>query len=279
MIKFGLIGYPLGHSISDVIHKAGLKSLDIDASYEILETPPDLLVDRIKWLKANNFSGFNVTIPHKLPVSIFVNSIDKYADLSRAVNTVKIEPDKSMKGYNTDVSGFRRAIPSDINLLGAKVGILGTGGAAHAAAIAFTEMNVKEIVFFTRNIPNSIDMMNYMRRKFPNIIFNVYQIEFIKDLEDYDMIVNTTPIGMQGRSADMTPLDIAALQTMNKDAVVYDVIYNPRKTVLLKNAEKLGLRTINGLDMLVYQAASAQELWLGRKPDINAMKIAALEAL
>jgi len=279
MIKFGLIGYPLGHSISDVIHKAGLKSLDIDASYEILETPPDLLVDRIKWLKANNFSGFNVTIPHKLPVSIFVNSIDKYADLSRAVNTVKIEPDKSMKGYNTDVSGFRRAIPSDINLLGAKVGILGTGGAAHAAAIAFTEMNVKEIVFFTRNIPNSIDMMNYMRRKFPNIIFNVYQIEFIKDLEDYDMIVNTTPIGMQGRSADMTPLDIAALQTINKDAVVYDVIYNPRKTVLLKNAEKLGLRTINGLDMLVYQAASAQELWLGRKPDINAMKIAALEAL
>jgi len=279
MIKFGLIGYPLGHSISDVIHKAGLKSLDIDASYEILETPPDLLVDRIKWLKANNFSGFNVTIPHKLPVSIFVNSIDKYADLSRAVNTVKIEPDKSMKGYNTDVSGFRRAIPSNINLSGAKVGILGTGGAAHAAAIAFIEMNVKEIVFFTRNIPNSIDMMNYMRRKFPNIIFNVYQIEFIKDLEDYDMIVNTTPIGMQGRSADMTPLDIAALQTINKDAVVYDVIYNPRKTVLLKNAEKLGLRTINGLDMLVYQAASAQELWLGRKPDINAMKIAALEAL
>lgn len=279
MNKFALIGFPLGHSISGIIHKAGFKSLGIDASYELLETPPDTLIDRIKFLKANDYNGFNVTIPLKLPVSLFVNSVDKYADFARAVNTVKIDKDKSLNAYNTDVLGFRRAIPSDVVLTGKKVGILGTGGAAHAAAAALAEMNVKEIDFFTRNIPNSLDFTAYVRRKLPDILFNVYQIEHIRDLSGYAMLVNTTPIGMLGHSADLMPVGAYVLQTMDKDAVVYDVIYNPRRTLLLKAAEKEGLRTTNGLDMLIWQAAAAQEIWLGKRPDANAMKMAALDSL
>lgn len=277
--KFALIGYPLGHSLSPVIHQAGFKSLGINATYELLETPPDDLVDRIKFLKANNYTGFNVTIPLKLPISLFVNEVDKYADLARAVNTVKIEADKTLKAYNTDVTGFRRAIPSDINLNGKKVAILGTGGAAHAACVALTECGVSEIAFFTRNIPNSIDLMNYVRRQFPAITFNVYQIENIRHLGEYAMLVNTTPIGMLGKAGDMMPVEQSALQTLSNDAVVYDVIYNPKKTVLIKSAEKLNLRTITGLDMLIYQAVAAQEIWFGRTPDWKDMKIAALEAL
>lgn len=279
--KFALIGYPLGHSLSKVIHEAGFKSLGIEATYDILETPPDSLVDRIKWLKTNGYKGFNVTIPLKLPITLFVNEVDNYADLARAVNTVSIQADKFLKAYNTDVIGFKRAIPSDINLKSARVAILGTGGAAHAACIALTECGVKEIAFFTRNIPNSIDLMNYVRRKFPSVEFNVYQIENIRDLGEYSMLVNTTPIGMLGKAGDMMPVEMKALQTLNKNAVVYDVIYNPKKTVLIKSAEKLGLRTITGLDMLIYQAAAAQEIWFGGmyKPDFKDMKIAALEAL
>lgn len=276
--KFALIGYPLGHSLSKVIHEAGLKSLGLEGSYDILETPPDELVDRIKYLKANGYKGFNVTIPLKLPVSLFVNEIDNYADLSRAVNTVYVEPDKTLKAYNTDVIGFQRAIPSDINLSNKRIAVLGTGGAAHAACVALSELKVKEIAFFTRNIPNSIDLMNYFRRKFPNIEFNVYQIENIRSLEDYSMLVNATPIGMLGKAGDMSPVEISALQTLKEDAVVYDIIYNPRKTVLIKMAEKLNLRTITGLDMLIYQAVAAQEKWLGKTPDFKDMKIAALEA-
>lgn len=278
--KFALIGYPLGHSLSKVIHEAGFKSLGIDATYEILETPPDELVDRIKYLKANGYKGFNVTIPLKLPISLFVNEVDNYADLARAVNTVYIEADKTLKAYNTDVIGFKRAIPSDINLSGKKVAILGTGGAAHAACVALTECGVKEIAFFTRNIPNSIELMNYVRRKFPSIDFNVYQIENIRSLEEYSMLVNTTPIGMLGRAGDMSPVEPYALQTLKKDAVVYDVIYNPKKTILIKEAQKLGLRTITGLDMLIFQAVAAQKLWFnGLEPDWKDMKIAALENL
>ncbi len=277
--KFGLIGYPLGHSLSKVIHEAGFRSLGINATYDILETPPDNLVDRIKWLKTNGYKGFNVTIPLKLPVSLFVNEVDNYADLARAVNTVYIDADKSLKAYNTDVTGFKMAIPSDIDLRGKKAGILGTGGAAHAACVALTECGVEEIAFFTRNIPNSIELMNYVRRKFPSINFNVYQIENIRNLVEYSMLVNTTPIGMLGKAGDMMPVDSRALETLSRDAVVYDVIYNPKKTVLIKAAEKLGLRTITGLDMLIYQAVAAQKLWFKQTPDWKDMKIAALEAL
>ena len=277
--KFGLIGYPLGHSLSKVIHEAGFKSLGINATYDILETPPDDLVDRIKWLKGNGYKGFNVTIPLKLPISLFVNEVDNYADLARAVNTVYVEADKSLKAYNTDVIGFRRAIPKDIDLRGKKVAILGTGGAAHAACIALTECGVQEIAFFTRNIPNSIDLMNYVRRKFPSINFNVYQIENIRNLGEYSMLVNTTPIGMLGKAGDMMPVETYALESLNRDAVVYDVIYNPKKTVLIRAAEKLNLRTITGLDMFIYQAVAAQEIWFGNTPDFKDMKIAALEAL
>lgn len=278
--KFALIGYPLGHSLSKVIHEAGFKSLGIEGSYDILETPPDTLVDRIKWLKTNGYKGFNVTIPLKLPVSLFVNEVDSYADLARAVNTIYIDEEKILKAYNTDVIGFKRAIPADVNLNGKSAAILGTGGAAHAACIALTECKVKEIAFFTRNIPNSIELMNYVRRKFPSVTFNVYQIENIRNLSEYAILVNTTPIGMLGKAGDMSPVEIDALKTLKNDAIVYDVIYNPKKTVLIKNAEKLGLRTITGLDMLIFQAVAAQKIWFnGLEPDWKDMKIAALENL
>ncbi|PWL76752.1 shikimate dehydrogenase [Candidatus Gastranaerophilales bacterium] len=279
MQKFGLIGYPLGHSISAFIHRAGFESLGIKASYELLETNPEDLVDRVKFFKHEHYAGFNVTIPLKLPISLFVQEVDKYADIAGAVNTVKINSDKTFKGFNTDASGFRKAIPKDIDLKGANVALLGTGGASRAAVLALSECGVAEIGVYTRNIPNAMDYMAYMRRKFPAITFTAYQIDQVRDLSRYQMLVNTTPIGMQGRSADMTPVEEPVLKTMQDGATVYDVIYNPKKTILLKTAEKLGFRTINGLDMLIYQAISAQEIWFGRTPDFNAMKIAALENL
>lgn len=279
MKKFGLIGYPLGHSLSAVIHKAGFKSLGIEANYEILKTPPDELVDRVKYFKRNDYEGFNVTIPLKLPISLFVQEVDKYADIAGAVNTVKINSDKTFKGYNTDAMGFKKAIPQNLDFSGANVALLGTGGASRAAVLALSELGVKYIGVYTRNIPNAMDYMAYMRRKFPQIEFESHQIDLVRDLSKYQLLVNTTPIGMLGRSADMTPIEENVLRTMPANSTVYDVIYNPKKTILLKLAEKLGYNTINGLDMLVYQAVAAQEIWFGQTPDFNTMKIAALENL
>lgn len=277
--KYCLIGYPLGHSLSTYIHNAGFKSLGIDATYDILETPPDTLVERVKYLKNNGFAGFNVTIPLKLPITLFLDKIDPSADIVGAVNTVVINPDKTLVGYNTDVIGFRNAIPSDIILAGKTAGVLGTGGAARAAITVLAQNQVKVIKIYTRNIPNSLELLNFLRAKFPMIEFQAFQIERIRDLSDVQILVNTTPIGMQGRSADMTPVEENELRTMPEGAVIYDVIYNPKKTVLIKLAQKNGYRTINGVDMFIHQAAAAEQIWTGKVPDFKDMKIAALENL
>lgn len=277
--KFAVIGFPLGHSLSSVIHTVGFKSMGLDAIYETLETDPEDLVSRIKMLKNGNYKGFNVTIPLKLPIAMFIDEVDKSADIAGAINTVVINPDRTMKGYNTDVMGFKKAIPSEFKLFGKVAGILGTGGASRAATIALAQAGVKEIRYYTRNIPNCLDLLNYMRRIFPQVQFDAYQIEFIRDLSMVDILVNTTPIGMLGRSADMTPVEKPQLMTLPQGALVYDVIYNPRKTVFLKLAESLGYKTVNGLDMFIGQAVAAEEIWTGRIPNVDSMKIALLEAL
>ncbi len=278
--KFALIGYPLGHSLSEYIHNAGFKSLGINAKYDILETRPDQLVDRIKYLKTNGYSGFNVTIPLKLPVTMFLDEIDVSADVAHAVNTVKIDPDtKMLKGYNTDSAGFKNAIPNDITLCGKTAGILGTGGAARAAITALAQSQVKEFKLFTRNVANCIEFLEYLRKTFPAIEFNAYQIDRIRDLSDINILVNTTPIGMSGSSVGYTPVEESELITLPSDAVVYDVIYNPKKTNLIKLAQKHNYRTINGVDMFIHQAVEAERIWTGHIPDFKDMKIAALEEL
>ena len=279
MEKFGLIGYPLGHSMSEYIHKAGFESLGINATYELLETPPEELVDRIKFLRREGYSGFNITIPHKVPMALFVDNVDKYADITGAINTIKINSDMTFTGYNTDVLGFKAAIPKNINLSGKSAAILGTGGASRAAILGLSDLGIKTMDIYTRNIANSLDYMAYLRRQYPNIEFCALQIDRIKTLEKYDILVNTTPIGMQGRSADLTPIEKYMLNTLPQNAIVYDVIYNPKKTVLLKLSEELGHTIVNGADMLIYQAIAAQKIWLGKEPDFNAMKLALLENL
>lgn len=276
--KFALIGYPLGHSLSKYIHMAGFNSLGLNATYEIIETPPEELSDRIKYLRNNGYSGFNVTIPLKLPVTMFLDEVDASANIVNAINTVHIDPQTHfLKGYNTDATGFKNAIPKDISLYGKTAGVLGTGGAARAAICALATYHPKEIKIYTRNIANTIEFLGYLRKTYPQIEFNSYQIDRIRDLSDISFLVNATPIGMSGSAVGYTPIEENELQTLPQDAVVYDVIYNPKKTILIKLAQKHNYRTITGMDMLIYQAQEAQKIWLGHIPDFKDMKIAALE--
>ena len=279
MYKFGIIGYPLGHSLSAVIQKSAFESMNIDATYEVLETPPENLIDRIKFLKRNDFNGFNVTIPLKVPVSLFVNEIDDDANIAGCVNTVKITENKEFYGYNTDIYGFVSAIPKDVDLPGKCAAILGTGGASRAAAVGLIKKGIQEIDLYTRNIINSQNAINYLRNQFPAIKFEAKQIQNVRDISKYSIIVNATPIGMRGFAMDETPLELNVIKTAKPDTVVYDIVYNPIKTVLLQYAEKCGLRTVEGLDMLIYQAEKAINIWTGMSPDVKTMKIAALQAL
>ena len=279
MYKLGLIGYPLGHSISAAIQKAGFESIGESGTYEILETPPDLLIDRVKYLKVNDYNGFNVTIPLKVPISLFLDEIDETANIAGCANTVKIMPDRSFKGFNTDIYGFWAALPKGIDLNGKTAGIIGTGGASRAATVGLIQAGIKEINYYSRNIINSSQMINSMRDLFPEITFNSYQIQMIRDLSDLAILVNCTPVGMRGNSMDQSPVSKFDIEKMKKDSIVYDVIYNPTKTLLLQYEEECGLNTVNGLDMLIYQGAKALEILTGKQPDVQTMKIAALQAL
>ncbi|MBQ3641141.1 shikimate dehydrogenase [bacterium] len=281
MYKFGLIGYPLSHSMSKVIQEAALKSIDAEGSYDLLETEQEDLVTRLKYLRSNGFNGFNVTIPLKVPITLFLSGVDNVANVAGSANTIKVLEDSSMYGYNTDVYGFVEAIPKDFRkeLEGKEVAVLGNGGAARAVAVGLCILKVKKINFYARNIINASEMVERIRMSFPEVDMNCWQIESLKDLSAYKMLVNTTPIGMRGKAMGLSPIEEKVLKTMDKDSVVYDIVYNPLKTELIKYAKKNGIKTIQGLDMLIYQGAKAFEIWTGKKPDILKMKIAALEEM
>ena len=281
MYKFGLIGYPLSHSMSKIIHEAAFKSVNLEGSYEILETKQEDLVSRLKFLKANGYLGFNVTIPLKVPVTLFLSGVDNVANVAGSANTIKILPDLTMYGYNTDVYGFVEAIPEDFRneIAGKPVAVLGNGGAARAVGVGLSILKAGKIDFFARNIINASEMVSTLRANFKDVEMNCKQIENLKDLSEYKLLVNTTPIGMRSKAMGLSPIDEEIVKTMNKDGAVYDIVYNPLKTELIKLAKKHNIKTIQGLDMLIYQGAKAFEIWTGKKPDVLKMKLAALEEM
>ena len=278
--KLGIIGYPLGHSISSVIQQAGFKSLGLDAEYDVLETAAEDLVDRIKFLKANGYNGFNVTIPLKIPISFFMSEMDDYSNIAGCINTVKINGDRrELYGYNTDIYGFKTAIPQEYDLTNKNACILGTGGASRAAAVGLIERGITSIDFYTRNIINAQNAINYLRDKFPKINFTAHQIQNVLSLPTSALVVTATPIRMKGYAMDEMPLSESVISQLDKDTLIYDIVYNPLTTLFLQTAQKHGLQVVEGLDMLLYQAQKAINIWTGKTPDFNEMKIAALRSL
>lgn len=281
MYKFGLIGYPLSHSMSKVIHEAAFKSIGAEGSYELLETEPENLISRVKYLRTNGFQGFNVTIPLKVPIVFFLSGVDNVANIAGCANTIKVLNDGSLYGYNTDVYGFVEAIPEKFRkeINGADIAILGNGGAARAVGVGISILKAKKIDFYVRNIINAKDTIDAVRTHFPEVEVNCKLIESLKDLSSYKMLINTTPIGMRSKAMGISPVDEDVVKTMNKSSVIYDIVYNPLKTELINIAKRNGIQTIQGLDMLIYQGAKAFEIWTGKKPDVLRMKIAALEEM
>ena len=273
MFKLALIGYPVSHSLSSVMQKAALKAKGLEGDYLLLETPPDELEERVNYLKDNNFRGFNITIPHKLEIIKFLDNIDDSASKIGAVNTVVISNDKKLSGYNTDVYGFIHAIPQNIreNLYDKKVVIVGSGGAARAIAAGIAELKVKELNIITLEpeIKNAIEIKQLINRNYPQLTVNCSILDEKVNLSDFSLVVNATPVGMEGKFEGMSPLSEGSLDSLDKDAFVYDIVYKPKKTKLLELAEQRGLKTLSGLDMLVLQGARGFYLWTGMEPPVD----------
>ncbi|HID38830.1 MAG TPA: shikimate dehydrogenase [Calditrichaeota bacterium] len=260
MKKFAIIGYPLSHSASPYIHNAAFELYGIDAQYGKLEINPDRFDEEIQKIKKENWTGFNITIPHKQRIMSYLDSIDPVAQRIGAVNTIKVEAGGRWVGYNTDYQGFlkplepyRRQIRSCL--------LAGAGGAARAVAFALCDLpNIAHLSLLNRNPQKGLALKNELERH-RSIDYQTRELNDKTADKEYDLLVNATPLGM-GELKDQLPFD--PIRYAHRKTIVYDLIYNPQETLFLKQAQKDSLKTINGWPMLLGQAEAAFHIWTRR---------------
>lgn len=252
---YGLTGYPLGHSMSPVIHKALFELCGVDATYLMVETPPEELGNSFKET-LSGLRGFNVTIPHKIDIIKYLDELSPRAELFGAVNTVDVREDKII-GHNTDCAGFLSALQMADIELGGKVLLLGSGGVARM--IAFESILADaDLTIAVRE--SDIPAANEIKKEINDKLSKDCKIILLSEAKGgYDLVINGTPVGMYPHM-DACPV---AKEVITSSKAAFDVVYNPQETVFLKYAKEVGIKCSGGLSMLVWQAAVAQEIWNG----------------
>jgi len=274
-----LIGNPVAHSKSPAMHNAAFKELNLDYIYLPFRVKAESLDDAVKGLRALNIAGFNVTIPHKVAVMPLLDRLDPLAAKIGAVNMV-LNENGVLKGFNTDGPGFLAALKnSGIEPDGKKVVLLGAGGAARAIAFSLAEsgaylsiLNRREEYDWAVNLATSI-VIKCHKKDATALELNEKSLK--NELKDADILVNATPLGMTPDIED-TPV---ASEFLRDGLTVFDIVYNPVETRLIREAKAAGLKTISGLEMLVMQGALSFEMWTGKKAPIALMEKQALKAL
>lgn len=276
-----LIGYPLQHSVSPAFQQAALDHLGIDARYERWEMPEAELAAAVKRLRGESVLGANVTIPYKEKVMPLLDEVSDTAERIGAVNTV-VNRGGLLMGFNTDAEGFAASLleDADYRLRNRKVVLLGAGGVARAALFALLNEEVTSVSVCNRSADRARLLVRSFTRSAGRIPLAVVAWEDLADsvaLKDCDLLVNCTSMGMRGGGAEAeSPLSAPCIP---KEAMVFDLVYNPEETPLLREARRAGAETLGGLGVLVRQGAAAFELWTGRKAPLDIMMARAREAV
>jgi len=266
-----VIGHPISHSRSPLIHGTWLSAYDIDGSYQAIDVEPAQLSGLFERLRSGEFAGGNVTIPLKEPVFALCDSVDPLATTIGAVNTL-VAHDGAVHGFNTDYMGFLGNL--DQNAPGWSDGlehaiILGAGGASRAILVALRERGIKRIHLLNR----SREKADALAASLGDLVEAGALADFAALAPEAGLVVNTTSVGMHGSAFPDLPLD-----RLPKSALVTDIVYVPLETPLLKDARARGLRTVDGLGMLLHQAVPGFEAWFGVKPEVTAALRARIEA-
>ena len=264
---YAVIGDPIAQSLSPQLHNGLFEANGIDAIYFPVEVKSENLEKLVQGFRLMNFGGFNITKPHKLDIMKYLDELDPLAQKIGAVNTV-VYRDKKMIGYNTDGFGFIKSIEKK---LGKKVKeeltilILGCGGAVKSVAMALADWGIKKVIIANRTLSKADELIEQINENWPGKAqaISMEESELKKVLPNADLIVNGTSLGMND-APKRTPI---AKELLRKDIFVYDMIYSPPMTQLLKDAKAAGAQTENGLEMLLYQGLLAFELWTGIFPD------------
>ena len=252
--KYGLVGCPLGHSLSPVMHNAAFKELNIPGEYHLFQKQPQELESFLKSLEDEGIWGLNVTIPYKKKILeldfVEPDKTARYAKEIGAVNTI-VRKSEGLKGFNTDVAGFLRHLNKvNFDPSKKKIAVLGAGGAGGAIAYAVAKKGAEEIAIFDIDKDKSKDVSDMLERLFPNL--KILIADTVEDLKinNKNMLINATPVGLK----DDDPCLVEEYM-LHEKLFVYDLIYNPSSTKLLSLAKSKDLRHSNGLGMLVYQGA------------------------
>ncbi len=271
---YGVIGNPIGHSMSPAMHNDAFKTAGIDAHYQPLQIKTEDLPAAVPGMKAIGISGFNVTVPHKTAIMPLLDEVDPLAQAIGAVNTV-VNVNNRFIGYNTDGAGFIRGLHEEYgkSVLDKRILLIGAGGAARAIYYTLSQQGAILVDIVNRTAEKAEQLKTRCPYPVNTSILSLQQAE--TTLEKYDIIIQTTSIGMSPK-VDEKPL---SLQRLRPDAFVSDIIYNPAKTALMKEAESHGARVQNGLKMFVYQGALAFEKWTGTLPDTERMEKIVIEKL
>ncbi|MCX8188952.1 MAG: shikimate dehydrogenase [Nitrososphaeria archaeon] len=272
-----LIGDPIEHTVSPIIHNAAFQKLGLNYLYLAFKVKKSMLKEAIEGIKALNIKGLNVTIPHKIEVVKYLNEVDEIAERIGAVNTI-VNKDGVLKGYNTDGEGALMAIKENgFNLKNKIVAIVGAGGAARAVSHFIVLENPSKVTILNRTLENAIKLAEDLRKKTKVYCeaktLDTYSIK--ESVTEADLLINCTSVGMYP-DVEKTPIPKDYLK---KDLVIMDIVYNPLQTRLLRDAVEIGCKIINGLDMLVNQAALSFKIWTGIEAPLDIMKKAALEVL
>lgn len=254
---FCLIGNPVSRSLSPLIHNTSFKCNDINSIYLTFNVID--LKKSINGIKSLGIKGFNVTIPYKEKIIDYLDEIDDLAKGIGAVNTV-INLDGKLKGFNTDGLGFIKSLEErNISLHNKRVLVIGAGGASRGISMTLVNENISKLDILNRTKKRANKLVCDIKELHRELDISCIDIIDVKD--KYDIVINTTSVGMFPDTKRM-PIDPSVF---NKETIIYDIIYKPSPTLLLKESKKQGKLTINGLDMLIYQGLLSEDIWLAKK--------------
>lgn len=264
-----LIGNPVEHSMSPKMHTAAFKEVGINAIYIATKVENEDVKAAVESIRALNFLGANVTIPHKVSVISFIDEINPIAKDIGAINTI-VNKNKKLFATNTDGPGFMRSMKeAGIKLNGMNAVMIGAGGVARAISFyLLQEINNLRITDINSEIGDEL-IINLQKKYGEKVsFFNLNKNNLKYEIKNADLLLNCTPIGMYPNQ-DKTPVP---KEYLRKDLIVFDSVYNPIETLLIKNAEKVGGKAIGGINMFLHQGAEAFELWTNKKAPIELMK-------
>jgi shikimate dehydrogenase len=280
MKRFGVIGHPIAHSLSPLLHNTAFSQLGLECRYDAFDIEPASLATAIHDFKGQGYSGLNVTIPHKEPVVAFMDELSKEAKAVGAVNTISFNGNR-IRGDNTDVHGVAASLgvyQSDIR--GTTAVVLGAGGSARGVVYALIELlSAGEVVVVNRNLERAQELIADLKPYAKQAALRAVALsspEAKRAIEQASTVINATSAGMHP-AVNESPIDDSV--QFHSDQIVMDLIYTPLETRFLNLASRSGARTISGLEMFLHQGARSFEIWLGRTMPVSQLRTIILNEL